>query len=149
MSLDIYLELDDLVCPEEHAAIFIRENGSTREISRSEWDKRFPNSLPCTATVQKNKQVFSANVTHNMVPMAEEAGLYCFLWRPEDNGIKTAEQLVELLEEGIKKMKSDPRRFKKLNPSNGWGDYDMFVKWLENLLVACKANPTASVRVWR
>jgi hypothetical protein len=62
----------------------------------------------------------SVKATHNLVPMAKEAGLYNFLWHPEEIGISLASQLIEPLEKGIIRLKETPEKFKKLNPPNGW-----------------------------
>lgn len=100
-------------------------------------------------TTQESETLFDANITHNLGAMAEEAGIYKHLWRPEEIGIIKAEQLVEPLREGLALMKSDPPRFEKHNPSNGWGSYAVFVPWIERYLAACEENPTGLVSVSR
>ena len=97
----------------------------------------------------KTEEFFSANVTHNLGAMAREAGLYVCLWHPEDIGITKAIQLIEPLRAGLALMKSDPERFKKYDPLNKWGSYDVFVPWIENYLKACEENPDADVSVSR
>jgi hypothetical protein len=94
-------------------------------------------------------EAFSANITHNLGRMAEEAGLYEIVWRPEENGIEKASQLIAPLEAGIALMKSDPARFEAFNSSNGWGLYKNFVPWLEGYLAACKEYPNTAVHVSR
>lgn len=94
-------------------------------------------------------EAFSANVTHNLGRMAEEAGLYEIVWRPEENGIEKASQLIVPLEAGIALMKSDPERFEAFNSPNGWGLYKNFVPWLERYLAACREHPNAAVHVSR
>jgi hypothetical protein len=42
---------------------------------------------------------------------------------------------------GIAAMKADPEKFKALNPSNGWGDHDSALAFLERVLAACEAHP--------
>jgi hypothetical protein len=81
--------------------------------------------------------------------MASEAGLYDALWRPDENGMETAAQLIEPLTKGITLMKSDPERFKNFNPSNNWGDYDGLLGFAREYLDACRENLTANVRVSR
>lgn len=88
---------------------------------------------------------FSQNITHNLGKMANEVGLYGPLWRPEKSGIKHARQLIEPLELGINELKSRPVHYDQFNAENGWGTREQFVPWLEKLLDACKANPTATV----
>ncbi len=106
-------------------------------------------SLDITLKAVRPTTVFEANITHNLVAMAREAGIYEACWRPEEIGITKAAQLIEPLRNGIAQMKADPERFKKHNPSNGWGSYERFLPWLEQYLAACEANPDATVSVWR
>ena len=93
--------------------------------------------------------VFDANITHNLGAMAEEAGIYKHLWRPEEIGVTKASQLIEPLRVGIALMKADPPRFEKHNNPNGWGLYEHFVPWLERYLAACEKWPDADVEVSR
>ena len=51
-------------------------------------------SLDVTLTAVRPTEVYSANITHNLGLMAEEAGIYQPLWRPEELGIKTAAGLI-------------------------------------------------------
>ena len=94
-------------------------------------------------------QVYSANITHNLNTMAEEAGIYKALWRPEEIGIKTAAELVPLLSAGLDLLRSDPERFKRHNATNGWGLYEHFVPFVEKYLEACREHPDAEVSVSR
>lgn len=104
---------------------------------------------PCCSCGECSEEVYDANITHNLTRMAAEAGIYKHLWRPDEVGVETAGDLIEPLTEGLALMRSDPARFEKLNPPNGWGSYDGFVPWIERYLEACKENPTAKVSVWR
>lgn len=94
-------------------------------------------------------RIYEANYTHNCGNMAEEAGIYSHVWRPEEIGIKTAGQLIEPLRNGIWLMEDEPKRFIALNPKNGWGSYETFVPWLRKYLEACIENPKATVRASR
>lgn len=93
--------------------------------------------------------IYDANITHNLNKMADEAGIYKHLWRPEEIGITKAAQLIDPMREGLALMKSDPPRFEKHNPSNGWGTYEHFLSFVEGYLAACEENPNASVEVSR
>jgi len=93
--------------------------------------------------------VYEANITHNLNSMAKEAGLYKALWRPEEIGIEKASDLISILEEGLALLRRDPERFRKLNPSNGWGNYEGFVKFVEEYLSACREYPDATMRANR
>lgn len=93
--------------------------------------------------------VYSANITHNLSKMADEVGIYKHLWRPEELGITTAQQLIEPLKEGLLLLLSDPTRFKKFDPENKWGDYDGLVKFVRAYLFACVKYPNATLRISR
>jgi hypothetical protein len=97
----------------------------------------------------KELEVFSSNITHNLVKMAEAAGVYDVCWRPDEEGITKASQLLGPLTVGIAILKADPLRFEAFNAPNGWGLYDNFVPWLEGYLAACIKYPEAEVRVSR
>jgi hypothetical protein len=113
-------------------------------------------NVPCTCREcgheherEETENFFSANITHNLGGMAEAAGIYKHLWRPEEIGITKAEQLIEPLKDGIALMESDPERFKKFNAPNGWGMYEHFMPWLREYLAACKKYPNATIEVSR
>ena len=91
--------------------------------------------------------VFNSNITHNLTEMAREAGIYYACWRPEDARIKTAEELIPVLEKGLSKLKADPTYFKQFNAPNGWGLYEHFVPFVEEYLKACKKYPDAIIEV--
>lgn len=148
MSLDVYLEMESQV-GERRQAIFVRECGETRELTREEWDARYPDREPSVVEIGGDKCVYDANITHNLNKMASEAGLYEPLWRPGEVGITKAEQLIEPLTIGLGKLKADPAKFMKLNPSNGWGSYEGLVRFVEAYLSACHDWPNANVRVSR
>lgn len=94
-------------------------------------------------------EVYWANITHNLGAMAEAAGIYKHLWRPEEVGVKTAADLIGPLCDGLAALKADPVKFSMHNAPNGWGKYEHFVPFVEKLLEACRANPDASFRVSR
>ena len=151
MSLDVYLTLEGKAS-ESGSGIFVRENGQVKEISRAEWDEKFPRFEPVTATFDDDDEdntVYTANITHNLNRMAAEAGIYEALWRPDEKGIEHAHQLIEPLTKGLEKLKGDPAHYKQFNASNGWGLYKHFVPWVERYLEACKQYPSATVSAWR
>lgn len=92
-------------------------------------------------------EVFWANITHNLAPMAREAGIYDCLWRPGEEGFQTARQVAPILERGLVRLLSDPKKFKKLDSPNGFGTYEGFVKFVEKVLAGCRENPDTKVRV--
>lgn len=154
MSLDVTLISGYVLGTDERWAIFVRENGQTKEITREEWNERCPGIEPamCRAKVKGNV-VYSANITHNLTDMAERCGLYKPLWRPEEieivDGIKieTADQLVPFLTHGLSILCGNPEKFKKYNPKNGWGNYELLVEFTADYIVACVKNPSARIEV--
>ncbi len=91
--------------------------------------------------------LYSANITHNLNKMADAAGIYRCMWRPDEIGIKTASQLIEPLTQGLALLKAEPERFEAFSSPNGWGMYKHFVPFVEKYLNACKEHPEASVEV--
>lgn len=106
-------------------------------------------SLDVYLTAVRPTTVHSENITHNLGRMAEEAGIYKQLWRPDEIGITTAKELIEPLAKGLELLKNEPERFTPLNPKNGWGDYENLVQFVTNYLHACRDNPDAEVSVSR
>lgn len=106
-------------------------------------------SLDVMLVVDMPTTIYSSGITHNMNKMAEEAGIYMYLWRPEEIGITTAAELIEPLTLGLELLKGDPDKFKKFNPANGWGTYEQLVDFVAQYLHACIQTPSASVAVCR
>lgn len=93
--------------------------------------------------------VFDSNITHNLGKMADKAGIYYALWRPEEKGWVYAKDIIKVLEKGLKKLKDKPKYFEKFNSPNGWGMYEHFVPFVEEVLEACKKYPNAKIYCWR
>jgi len=94
-------------------------------------------------------EVLSVNITHNLGKMANEAGIYNILWRPDENGYKSASDIIDILEKGLNNMKARPEYYKQFDSPNGWGLYEHFIPWLETVLEVCKEYPDAEIRVSR
>jgi hypothetical protein len=92
---------------------------------------------------------YDANITHNLGSMAEAAGIYKHLWRPEELGITHAKQLIEPLTKGLEKLLASPETLSKHNAPNGWGTYASLVPFVERYLKACIEYPEATVEVSR
>lgn len=93
--------------------------------------------------------VYEINITHNLVDMAAQVGLYDALWQPERIRATTAGDLVEPLERGINEMYRRENELLRYNPTNGWGSHATFCEQLQMLLTACRENPTAVLEVSR
>jgi hypothetical protein len=96
-----------------------------------------------------HEELFTANITHNLIGMAEQAGLYQPIWNPEeyDYGVKSAKDLIVPLTEGLERLLNEPRLFKELNPLNGWGTYETLTRTAMQYLAACVKYPDAIVEV--
>ena len=151
MSLDVYLTMPEPPDEPMRQAIFVRRDGANVEISRAEWDDLHPGVEPVVATINPGEgdAVYSANITHNLGRMADAAGIYKHLWRPEEIGVTHAAQLIEPLATGLALLQSDPPRFQAFNSPNGWGMYEHFVPFVERYLDACRLYPTATVSASR
>ncbi len=104
-----------------------------------------------TATYDSS-YLYSFNITHNLNTMAEEAGIYKAMWRPEELnslGEIVAGDIVDILFKGLKDLKKDRVKFEKLNPDNGWGDYDGLLEVVTAYLDACMTYPLAKIEVSR
>lgn len=149
MSLDVYLITEQKIIRKGGTGVFVRDGGKTRELSGEEVAEKFPNAVVNIQEDYETNEVFTANITHNLGSMAEKAGLYAILWRPDEMGYTHAKHISEKLAHGLKVLRDDPDIFKKMNPENGWGDYDGLVEFIENYLKACHAYPEARIEVSR
>lgn len=95
------------------------------------------------------ERVYERSITHNVNVMAEAAGCYMHLWRPDEIGITKASELVQSLERGLSELIAEPDKYEAMNPSNGWGSYDGLLAFVASYLSACKNYPNADVEVSR
>ena len=93
--------------------------------------------------------LYWTNITHNLGEMADKAGIYKALWRPEEIGAKYAKDIIEIVEKGLSDLKSRPEYFKQFNSSNGWGMYEHFVPFVAKYLDALKEYPKAKISISR
>jgi hypothetical protein len=140
MSLDVYLTRPREEKPQALlAAELLRTNG---------FDE-FATEIECRHDCSEREYLCDLNVTHNLNRMAEAAGIYKHLWRPDEIEITKASQLIAPLQAGLQKLVADSDYYKRFNPENGWGSYDGFVRFVQAYLAACQENPTADVHVSR
>jgi len=152
VSLDISLYVKSKTPIKHEERIFLREDGMSKEITREEWDKRCPSQEPVTTYIEtgdSEQEVFTANITHNLNRMANEAGIYEHLWQPKEIGIRFASELVAPLSKGLQRLKDTPGGFRKFNPANGWGTYEGLVSFVDRYLKACVQYPEAEISVSR
>lgn len=147
MSLDISLTIKYPI-KKRGTGVFVREDGKNKELTPDEVLDRWPDAEVTYQQIETN-EVFDWNITHNLGKMADKAGLYDALWRPDEQGYKYAKDIVNILEDGLKELQSHPDLFKSMNPENGWGSYEGLVECVKAYLVACKKYPDAEIEVDR
>ena len=142
MSLDLYVISKE---PVKHSGtgVFVRENGKTKELSQDECKTLFPD-YNCKEQEYENNELWHGNITHNLGKMAEkvsikiangpEYSLYQLLWRPEETGLLGNNQeltfnYAEHIFRALEILKENPDYYKKYNPENGWGNYDVLVSF--------------------
>jgi len=94
-------------------------------------------------------EVFTANITHNLGKMAEAAGIYNPLWRPDENGFEHAKDIIDILEKGLIELENNPEKYRKYDSENGWGLYIHFVPFVEKVINACKEFPESTINACR
>ena len=53
------------------------------------------------------------------------------------------------LQAGLEELRADAPRFRKLNPVNGWGNYEGLCMFVERYLETASKHPEAWVSVYR
>lgn len=85
----------------------------------------------------------SWNYTYNTSPMLRAVGLVI-----QDLEGQTGAVCAERIADALTKLRAEPARFRRMNPPNGWGDYDGVCRVLEEVRVACVATPDGVMRGW-
>jgi hypothetical protein len=98
---------------------------------------------------EAGEELYSRNITHNLCEMADQAGIYKCLWRPEEIDITHARQLIDPLDSGVALLATQKARFEKFNSPNGWGMWEHFLPFCADYLQACRDHPDALVKVSR
>lgn len=99
-------------------------------------------------------------------PRVVEVGNYTWNVRPmhvlafaaagrENSGVQELDGMAcidarPLLETAVAHMDDPSNRetYEKLNPSNGWGDFEGAREFLRRIMQACVEHPKCSIRVW-
>jgi hypothetical protein len=89
--------------------------------------------------------VWSGNATHNLLPMWRKAGVSDALYNSDG---KLAKEITEKIQEGLAHMLEHKSEYVALNPSNGWGNYEGAVAFLQNLFNACLKYPNSKINIW-
>lgn len=156
MSLDLSIYSNTPVL-HRSTGVYIRENGKTKELAtKQEVLTHFPDANPddIKETTYEDNVYFHVNLTHNLTEMAHKCeidgncfnkesksnkvSLYDLLWHPGDNlGIVTPSlDYLQDIMTCYTIILSNPNKFKKYNPSNGWGTYEQLVEATKNYMNA-------------
>lgn len=154
MSLDITI-ISPKPVKRKSTGIFARIDGQTRELTREEAIKHFPDVNP--ESIQEieieTNEFWHGNITHNLREMAEEClsfegyyNLYDLLWRNTQEPFTEnyINAYIAHLSYCLYVLKNDPEHFKKFNPANGWGDYEQLCEFVEEFIRALMDMPEGS-----
>lgn len=86
----------------------------------------------------------SFNYTHNCNGMIRDAGFEDWPYFVDGWGAK---KLGVSLDKLISNLEKDPRKYRAMNPKNGWGDYDSLLLVLRQVKDQCRTYPSAKVRM--
>lgn len=170
MGLNVSL-ISDTPIMRKGTGVFIRENGSNKELSVEEIKQKFPNAdhTKYSEVEYETNEVWEGNITHNLGEMATLARLYNAIWRPyrlhmdypdvitgtaieiefEKTHHMKAENVISFLVSGYFSLRSNIDEWKKMNPENGWGTYEQLVDFVVDYAAACLKYPDAIIQVDR
>lgn len=149
MSLDIYIISPEPI-KKKSTGIFARIDGATRELTREEVIKHYPNVDPNNIVENEfeTNEFWHRNITHNLHEMASkclaedgETTLAELLWR--NNPIDETKYIAQLYE-CLTVLREDSRFFKQFNPKNGWGTYEQLVEFVRSFIHAFIDMPPGS-----
>jgi hypothetical protein len=91
-------------------------------------------------------QVYEGNITHALAKMADAYGLFDILWHPKESSIDEAWQLVDLMIDGLERMRADPDTAIEHEPEcMAGGGLDYLAGFVRVYLEACQKHPKARV----
>lgn len=106
-----------------------------------DWDAR--------SDFMRENKLYTRYVTHNLGKMAQELGIYEYLWRPDEIGVVQAKQLIKPLGVAIDNIRDRKAHYRTFNPPNGFGTMEGFIDFMIDYLKACRTYPNAFVDACR
>jgi hypothetical protein len=100
----------------------------------------------CGGSLHGGQEIFSANITHNLMPMWKKAGVLDALYKSDG---ERASDYIEALRAGVADFEKNYAEYEKLNAPNGWGLAEHALPWLKRVLAAFEQNQDATIRVSR
>lgn len=67
-------------------------------------------------------------------------------WLSDLNGM-TCKSAWLIVSRAVDEMEEHPDKYRAMNPENGWGDFDSFLKYVKKLKDACEKYPESKVVV--
>jgi len=98
---------------------------------------------------EDSEELYWCNITHNLTEMADEAGIYEVLWRPDESGYIQGKDIREKVIDGFCKLLNNPEHYKKFDSDNGWGTYDDFLGFCFEYIKALNEFPESYIFVSR
>lgn len=90
--------------------------------------------------------VHSGNISHSLKPMASLAGAG-FLWEESMFGVQ-AEDLLPRIKAALYDLTTEPQNFAHLSTTDESGKIEDLIRFLKDLLEACRRHPVASVEAF-
>lgn len=101
---------------------------------------------PCLTCGRSDEHGAELNVTYNLSRMLREAGFDGWSEIAGRNANDAGSHILDILNA----MATDPDRWRAMNPSNGWGDYDKCLQGrMRDWAMEClNAPPGATIGAW-
>jgi hypothetical protein len=86
----------------------------------------------------------NVNATYNLGKMLRAAGF------PDWEALRgaPASEAAGMLNKVAGTLRADPETFRRYNPPNGWGNYELAVEFVETFRDHCSAFPAATIGAW-
>lgn len=92
----------------------------------------------------ENGETGEFNITHNLIDMWKESGLYEALYLKEG---ARADEVLPMLRAGLQTLLEDEAHFVQYDASNKWGTYKQAVPWLDRVIESWERHPEGVVQV--
>lgn len=92
---------------------------------------------------------YKSSISNDLSSMADAAGVYRHIWRPEGLGIIKASELVAPLNEGLRVLRANKERFKCFEPKHKRDTYEDLTNFIEHYIKASIKYPDATIEIER
>ena len=141
MSLDLYI-LSETPIKKRSTGVFIRENGSTRELeTKEEVKKYFPDAEDIQEEEYETNIVWHGNITHNLGEMADAVfpkwmSLKHLLWYPYTDVVETS--WVDEISRCYRELNTNIDKYRKYEKKGEdgkvWGTTEDLLAFVRSLL---------------